>query len=29
LTIYDRWFSKFGRPNAALQAMYFLNSLPE
>jgi ABC-type amino acid transport substrate-binding protein len=28
-TIYDRWFGAFGKPSPALQAMYFLNGLPE
>ena len=27
--IYERWFGKFGKPGQALQAMYFLNALPE
>jgi ABC-type amino acid transport substrate-binding protein len=27
--IFDRWFGAFGKPSAALQAMYFLNSIPE
>jgi hypothetical protein len=28
-TIFDRWFGAFGKPSAALQAMWFLNGLPE
>ncbi len=27
--IYDRWFGSFGKPSQAIQAMYFLNALPE
>lgn len=27
--IYDRWFGAFGKPSAAIQAMYLLNGLPE
>ena len=27
--IYDRWFSGFGKPSEAIQAMYMLNGLPE
>lgn len=27
--IYDRWFSSFGKPSEAIQAMYMLNGLPE
>jgi ABC-type amino acid transport substrate-binding protein len=29
LAIFDRWFGGFGKPSPALQAMYFLNGLPE
>lgn len=29
LTIFDKWFGAFGKPSPALQAMYFLNGLPE
>lgn len=28
-TLYERWFGAFGKPGSALQAMYFLNGLPE
>jgi ABC-type amino acid transport substrate-binding protein len=27
--IYDKWFSAFGKPSQAIQAMYLLNGLPE
>jgi ABC-type amino acid transport substrate-binding protein len=27
--IYERWFGAFGKPTAAIQAMYLLNGLPE
>jgi glutamate/aspartate transport system substrate-binding protein len=27
--IYERWFGAFGKPSAAIQAMYLLNGLPE
>ncbi len=27
--IYDRWFGSFGKPSQAIQAMFFLNALPE
>jgi ABC-type amino acid transport substrate-binding protein len=27
--IYERWFGTFGKPSPAVQAMYFLNGLPE
>jgi ABC-type amino acid transport substrate-binding protein len=27
--IYERWFGGFGKPTQAIQAMYFLNGLPE
>ena len=27
--IYERWFGSFGKPTAAIQAMYLLNGLPE
>jgi ABC-type amino acid transport substrate-binding protein len=27
--VYDRWFGAFGKPSAAIQAMYLLNGLPE
>jgi ABC-type amino acid transport substrate-binding protein len=29
VAIYDRWFSGFGKPSEAIQAMYMLNGLPE
>jgi glutamate/aspartate transport system substrate-binding protein len=29
MTIFDGWFGAFGKPSAALQAMYRLNALPE
>ena len=28
-SVFDRWFGAFGKPSAALQAMWFLNGLPE
>ena len=27
--LYERWFGSFGKPSAAIQAMYMLNGLPE
>jgi ABC-type amino acid transport substrate-binding protein len=29
VAIYERWFGMLGKPSQALQAMYFLNALPE